>query len=280
MKSVVKTLLFILILTCNTAYAKGNKLEQEYLQKLAESFGSNTNLKHEASNTFWSRCLGSEAVLDNLAIVNEIESIRADSIKRVLFYQRINYYLTSHVSYYPQVLDIKTMRNVVEEKKNKKGKVVSTKTVEKLASVFDEVEANQYYSYISRYEQLPELLDTCQPVLTYEKLATHPDSAFKFIETKPEFPGGDAAIIKFLMNEVRFPDYERENEIEGKVVVRFIVCPNGRATGFSVTRSAGKMFDTEALRVMKMLPTFTKSGTQQGKPVNVYYSLPINFFFR
>ena len=268
------------MLVSNIAHAQDNKIEQEYLQKLAESFDSNTKLKHEGSNTFWSRCLGSESIFESSVISRELRHVSTDSIKRKLFYQRINYYLSSVTGYYPQLLDVKTMQSVVEEKKNKKGKVVSSKTVEKLVGIFEEDEAKRYYAYIASYEQLPEMLDTCVPVSTYEKIETHPDSTFKFIEIQPEYPGGGTVLIKFLMNEVRFPDYEKEHEIVGKVVVRFVVCPSGRATSHTITRSAGKMFDTEALRVVKMLPKFIKPGTQQGKPVNVYYSLPINFNFQ
>ena len=92
----------------------------------------------------------------------------------------------------------------------------------------------------------------------------------------PEFPGGDEALFKFIAHNVMYPDYERENDIQGRVVLSFIIDTNGAISNIEVKKSASKGLDAEAIRVVKLLPKF-KPGKQQGKPVRVTYVLPIMF---
>lgn len=97
---------------------------------------------------------------------------------------------------------------------------------------------------------------------------------FTIVEQMPEFPGGDAALLKFLQNNIQYPSLERDNDIQGRVIVGFTVFEDGTVGDVNVKRGVSKGLDEEAVRVVKKLPNF-KPGKQQGKPVNVYYSLPI-----
>ncbi|MCW5908392.1 MAG: energy transducer TonB [Chitinophagales bacterium] len=100
---------------------------------------------------------------------------------------------------------------------------------------------------------------------------------FTFVEQMPEFAGGDAALVTFIGENIRYPQLERDNNIEGKVFIRFVVMEDGSVDSVEVIRSVSPGIDAEALRVVRMLPKFAKPGYQQGKAVKVYYTLPISF---
>lgn len=100
---------------------------------------------------------------------------------------------------------------------------------------------------------------------------------FTFVEEVPEYPGGDQALISFLKKNIIYPKKEFRRNITGKVIVRFIVYEDGAVRNVSVSRSSGNQaLDDEAVRVVKLLPAF-KPGKQQGKPVRVFFNLPISF---
>ncbi len=102
----------------------------------------------------------------------------------------------------------------------------------------------------------------------------HSTKVYEFVDQNPEFPGGDAALIRFMQFHIAYPALERDNNIEGKVIVRFIVMEDGSIDSARITKSVSKGLDKEALRVVKMLPAF-KPGMHQGKPARVYYNLPV-----
>ncbi|MBP6732837.1 MAG: energy transducer TonB [Chitinophagales bacterium] len=97
-----------------------------------------------------------------------------------------------------------------------------------------------------------------------------------FAEIMPEYPGGEEALMKFVRNKTVYPDRERDLEIEGKALVRFVVNEDGSVSNISILRSDSKGFSGEGERVVAMLPKF-KPGMQQGKPVRVQYILPFQF---
>ena len=96
------------------------------------------------------------------------------------------------------------------------------------------------------------------------------------MEVLPEFVGGDEARIKFLQENLVYPKVAREIGIEGKVIVEFVVEPNGTLSNFKVARGAAPALDEEALRVAKLMPKW-KPGKQRGKEVRVRYTMPITF---
>ena len=93
----------------------------------------------------------------------------------------------------------------------------------------------------------------------------------------PSFPGGDAGLIDFLRKNIRYPQAAADNNIEGKVVVQFVVTKTGRVGDVKVVRSVDPDLDCEAVRVCKALPAFTPGRNAEGKPVNVWYTLPVQF---
>ena len=97
------------------------------------------------------------------------------------------------------------------------------------------------------------------------------------VELKPQFPGGDAALMKYLQSHINYPPMAAENYIEGRVIVQFLVDKTtGKVGEVKVVRSVDKYLDREATRVVKSLPIFTP-GRHKGKPVDVWYVLPVTF---
>ena len=103
-----------------------------------------------------------------------------------------------------------------------------------------------------------------------------PEEVFKSVEQMPQFPGGDAALMKFLSSHINYPPMAAEMDVQGKVIVQFVVDKTGKVGVVKVIRSVDKDLDHEAIRVCQALPKFTP-GRQNGRPVSVWYTLPIQF---
>jgi TonB family protein len=102
---------------------------------------------------------------------------------------------------------------------------------------------------------------------------------FVVVEQMPYFPGGETALLKFLMENTRYPEEAKIAGTQGKVIVRFSVDEQGKACRESVLKGVSPEIDEEALRVVRMLPRF-EPGRQGGKAVPVWYMVPINFTLR
>lgn len=102
------------------------------------------------------------------------------------------------------------------------------------------------------------------------------EKVFTIVEDDPQFPGGDAARIKYLSKNIDYPDMARESGIEGKVFVTFVVEKDGSVTGVRILRGIGGGCDEEALKVVRNMPRW-EPGKQRGRPVRVQFNLPINF---
>lgn len=99
---------------------------------------------------------------------------------------------------------------------------------------------------------------------------------FVVVEEMPMFPGGDAALLKYIAENTQYPEVAKENNIQGRVIVRFCVTAKGGVSQVSVLKGVDPELDAEAMRVVNTLPPF-KPGKQGGKPVPVWYMVPITF---
>ena len=99
---------------------------------------------------------------------------------------------------------------------------------------------------------------------------------FRVVENMPDFPGGMQAMYKYLSDNMIYPRIARENDIEGTVHLQFIVNKDGSVKEVEVLRGVHPVLDKEAARVIVNMPQW-KAGKQRGKPVNVYYNLPVKF---
>jgi len=99
---------------------------------------------------------------------------------------------------------------------------------------------------------------------------------FVVVEEMPMFPGGEPALLAFISEHTQYPEVAKENNIQGKVIVRFCVTSKGGVDKVEILKSVDPELDKEAIRVVKTLPAF-KPGKQGGKPVPVWFMVPINF---
>jgi len=100
--------------------------------------------------------------------------------------------------------------------------------------------------------------------------------AFAIVEDKPSFPGGDAAIFKFITENTVYPPIAKEMGVQGKVYIQFVIDKNGKVTQVTVARGVDPALDAEAIRVVSKMPDWTP-GKQRGRAVPVTNILPINF---
>lgn len=99
---------------------------------------------------------------------------------------------------------------------------------------------------------------------------------FTVVEQMPEFPGGDEDRVKYLHDNVKYPQTAREVGISGTVYVTFVVNRSGKISDVRILRGIGGGCDEEAVRVVKNMPSW-KPGKQNGEAVPVQYNLPIKF---
>ena len=99
---------------------------------------------------------------------------------------------------------------------------------------------------------------------------------FTVVETMPQFPGGDAALLQFLAKSIKYPVIAQENGIQGRVICAFVVNRDGSIVDAEVLRGVDPSLDKEALRVINTMPKWSP-GKQRGKPVRVKYTVPITF---
>ena len=97
------------------------------------------------------------------------------------------------------------------------------------------------------------------------------------VEKAPQFPGGEAALMKYLESHVNYPPMAAEKGVQGRVIVQFVVDKTGKVGEVKVVRSVDNDLDREAVRVVKSLPKFTP-GQHNGQTVDVWFVLPVNFY--
>lgn len=112
-----------------------------------------------------------------------------------------------------------------------------------------------------------------------EVITSKPDEdakVYDYVEQMPVFPGGDKALLEWISSHLNYPSVSQENGTQGRVMVRFVVMEDGSVGEVQALSHVDTYCDREALRVVRALPKFTP-GRQQGKPVKVYYQVPVIF---
>jgi len=103
------------------------------------------------------------------------------------------------------------------------------------------------------------------------------DEVYTKVDELPVFKDGDLGIMKFIKDSIKYPKDAKENNIQGKVVVRFIVEKDGSVSNAEVIKGTNPSLDAEAVRVVSSMPKFEKPGKQAGEIVRVSYVIPITF---
>ena len=99
---------------------------------------------------------------------------------------------------------------------------------------------------------------------------------FRIVEQLPEYPGGMAALVQWLTRNIIYPQEARKHNIQGRVVVSFIINADGSLSDIRLTKTAHFLLDREALRVAKLMPKW-KPGIANNKPCRTLFAIPIEF---
>jgi TonB family protein len=142
--------------------------------------------------------------------------------------------------------------------------------IQKLKSMFSE---NSGFEIVT--DSLGNVLLTKKAAVVSNTLDSD-EQVFFIVEEMPEFPGGEIALRTYIANAIKYPVTAQEKGIQGKVYVTFVVGKDGLVKNTSIARGVDPSLDSEALRVVKNLPKW-QPGKQKGVPVNVSYTVPINF---
>jgi TonB family protein len=123
-----------------------------------------------------------------------------------------------------------------------------------------------------------EVVEPERPIYEMEVPKIADDGPVFFAEVDAEYPGGYAQMLKYIQERVEYPTLEKDNGIEGKVIVRFVVNTNGDLENFEIVKGVpdGKGLEQEAIRVIKNMPRW-KTAKNDGHSVSQYMTIPINF---
>ena len=102
------------------------------------------------------------------------------------------------------------------------------------------------------------------------------NSIFQIVETQPEFPGGMAELMKYLQKNIRYPQICKEQRVQGRVIVQFVVNTDSTITDVNVVKPVNPYLDKEAVRVVEAMPKWIP-GKLHGEPVRVRFTLPVTF---
>lgn len=102
------------------------------------------------------------------------------------------------------------------------------------------------------------------------------EQIFQVVEERPQFPGGDAELMKYLQKNIKYPSICQEQGIQGRVIVQFVVNTDGSIVDAQVIKPVNPYLDKEALRVISTMPKWIP-GKQRGKAVRVRFTVPVTF---
>lgn len=103
-----------------------------------------------------------------------------------------------------------------------------------------------------------------------------PEKIFEAVEQQAQFPGGQAALMKWLSNNIKYPELAQQNNVEGRVTVKFTVEKDGSISNPVIAKGVDKDLDREAIRVVKKMPKW-QPGKNNGVAVRSYFYLPVVF---
>lgn len=147
--------------------------------------------------------------------------------------------------------------------------------IESIKLVENEVETPETYTPGTEEGGEPVTIPSPGDIVIEEEKPDE-NETFIIVETMPKFPGGDAALMKFLAQSIKYPVVAQENGIQGSVVCSFIIDKDGSIIDIEVLKGIDISLDREAIRVIGLMPKWSP-GMQRDKAVRVKYTLPIKF---
>lgn len=135
----------------------------------------------------------------------------------------------------------------------------------------NEIQATDYEKYLKQPTDIiiEDLIFDKEPVEII-------DIPFDYAQIMPEFVGGETALMRYINSNINYPQIAIENDIQGKVYVKFIVNKEGKIENAEIVRSVHESLDKEALRIIQSMPEW-KAGMNGNQAVSVNMIIPINF---
>lgn len=174
-----------------------------------------------------------------------------------------------------QTVKVTELRIVEDEKVKKEDEIKTQEELQETQTAFGQKDNDKGTDDRNETKTLKDEV-VVEKKTEPEKKKEEPEKVFTSVEQMPQFPGGDAALMKYLSSHIQYPAMAAENNVQGKVILQFVVEKDGKVGEVKVARSVDKDLDREAIRVVKSLPKFTP-GRQNGQPVRVWYTLPVTF---
>lgn len=153
--------------------------------------------------------------------------------------------------------------------------------VEQIQVVEDDVKVAdvEIASVDDAFDKLQNTFTPPAPSQRGREEAVEDNQIFEFLEEMPEFPGGQGAMMKWLGDNVKYPAIAAENNIQGRVMVSFVVERDGSVSNVKILRGVDPSLDKEAIRLINAMPKW-KPGMQTGKPVRARFNIPVTFKLR
>jgi TonB family protein len=248
-------------------------VEHQYITTLAKSFTSK-KLTAPYTPLFVSLCLGETTALSKPEISKRIGTLAKDEKARTAFYKRLNFYR----GYSPQPSANETYSGIylpyVSNQQNSSSGIAAISVLSHRKTQVTSADWQAYVKYVTDFGEDAGLLSR------WLGCGDGPDGPARHIytitevETQPVFEGGDKHLLNFLVQQVQYPRMERDNDIQGKVLLRFVICPDGHISQGEIAQAVSPGLDKEAMLILKMLPPFTPAK-HNGQAVPVYFTLPI-----
>lgn len=162
----------------------------------------------------------------------------------------------------------------VPEEIMKTVKVTQIATVDEAKKELTDVEGREKREYSDDADKFKAMQQ--QVVIVEDKPTPKEEEIYAAVDVVPEFPGGMTALMQWLGTNVRYPETAQINNVQGRVVVKFVVEKDGSIAQVQVVKGVDKDLDKEAVRVVSKMPKWSP-GKKDGVPVRTYFSLPVTF---
>lgn len=241
-----------------------------YFADITQTYYNYHNLTYERLKELHSMRLKDMHNLSQNWIVSSLDYKREDSGLQATYWTRISYFRPSRNK--QESADVK-MEMLIDGN----GKITSLREMEIKNQTSFDVVAEPDTSEAPETVH-PNLEPAVNPPTAAVPEARYEGKLFDLgsVDTAPEFTGGQAALGKFVAQNLKYPIAARENNVQGRVYISFVVEKNGSLSDLKVIKGIGSGCDDEALRVIKNSPAW-KPGLVDGKPVRTAYVLPISF---
>lgn len=175
--------------------------------------------------------------------------------------------------------DIKKINESLLDKTNEEAKLSVTEEeqleLQEPVSTTDDTEAALNESSQSGNDAKTESSVTDENENTSESSVVD-NKVYSVVEQMPNFPGGEEALMKFINEHIKYPQSALEQGTQGTIMLRFVVTGTGDIGEVQILKGLDPDCNNEAIRVVKSLPKFNP-GMQQGRPVSVWYTIPVRF---